>query len=517
MLQRILGVVLVLAGLVGIAFGVASATVLKESDTVVATARPAGDGTLVVTDPGVLGMVAADVTVTATVPAGQQVTLVVGRDVDVLGWIGDDPYSRVTGMTDWETLSSEAVTAPEDPEAEDAEAEDAEAEDAEEPATPEVLDPSGSDMWVSELTRAEEVSLRWTDQSGPWVVMAAGTGAAPVEDEAAEDAEADADAEAEAADAEAEPVVPVAPTLQLTWNRDVGTPLLWPSVGVGAALLLVGLALLASSRRRRRAAAAASSSASASSPASAPVSPSSSPFSASSARSGDDAPAARSPFAATSASTAAWSPAAPAPAPSGDADQVTPTAGAPAVADPGTGASPSPSPDNGTDTGTGAGGGSASDPAGEQGSGTAPVPVAGRFSRRSLLGRGRGQGDPEPAEQSGEQPDRPSTPGDAPVDPVAGTSSDAAQERPLTRRELRRREEERRAAEPNGVGRAFRALTGQTPVVPAPPQDEPGTPGTSTGTPPASRRGAAWRETWGFDASRTDASRTDENTDEGNR
>ena len=51
MLQRILGGVLVLVGLVAAALGVASATVWRDTDTVVATAKPTGDGTLVVTFP----------------------------------------------------------------------------------------------------------------------------------------------------------------------------------------------------------------------------------------------------------------------------------------------------------------------------------------------------------------------------------------------------------------------------------------------------------------------------------
>jgi hypothetical protein len=474
-LQRILGAVLVVVGLGGIAFGVASATVLKESDTVVATARPTGDGTVVVTDPGVLDMVAADVTVTATVPEGQQVTLVVGRDVDVLGWIGADPYSRVTGMTDWETLSTQAVTAPEDPEAEDAEA-------AEEPAEPQVLDPRGSDMWVSELTEADEVSLRWTAQSGPWMVMAAGTGAAPAEAEEGAAAEEDA---------EAEPVTPVTPTLQLTWNRDAGTPLLWPSVGIGALLLLVGLALLASSRRRRRRVTADAVASPAASPA---ATSAASPFSATSARSADDA-APESLFATTAAAStpgATWPPAA--------APVDAPSAPEPVVAD--------------TDDRTPG----QDDPAAEEGSGTAPVPVAGRFSRRSLLGRGRatdpvGDGSDGPAVEATAVPASEQA-AQAPAEsyPAAPAPDDATEGRPLTRRELRRREEERRAAEPSGMGRALRALTGQTPVVPAPPADAPGSPAEPQ---QGSRRSAAWRETWGFDP--TSASRTDDTTDEGTR
>jgi hypothetical protein len=504
-LQRILGAVLVIAGLGVIAFGVASATVLKESDSVVATARPTGDGTVVVTDPGVLGMVATDVTVTATVPAGQQVTLVAGRDVDVLGWLGEDAYGRVTGITDWETLSTEAVAAAE-PEGEEAEAAE------EEPAEPEVLDPRGSDMWVSEVTEAEEVSLRWTGRSGPWMVMAAGTGAAPVEDEEATEGEAAEDAE---------PVTPAMPTLQLTWNRDVGTPMLWPAVGSGAVLLLIGLALLGSARRKARrdrgtaAAGAATSGVSATSGSSATSAASAtSGRSASSARSADDVAAAgaASPFAPTTAAGGAttW----PAPA-----------------------AAPEPPHDPGTEVLAG----TTSDAEaqaeaddGPVGSGTAPVPVAGRFSRRSLRGRRRDR-DAEGADVDPQAavPDQQTATSSAqafvapapaaspePVSPEPAPAEQplaeqASPERPLTRRELRQREEEHRAAQQTGRGRVFRALTGQTPIV-QPSAEQEAAPATDGDQPTTPGRAATWRETWGFNATGNGAAGTD-STDERNR
>jgi hypothetical protein len=111
-LRRLLGSILIILGLAAAGLGVASATVWRESDSVVATATPRGDGTLVVTDPGVLELVGSDVTVVASVPGDGKVTVAVGRDIDVVGWVGIDHYTRVTGLTDWTTLA----TAAEEPE-----------------------------------------------------------------------------------------------------------------------------------------------------------------------------------------------------------------------------------------------------------------------------------------------------------------------------------------------------------------------------------------------------------------
>ena len=54
-------------------------------------------------------------TVHVTVPDKGQVTLAIGRDTDVLGWVGTDAYGQVTGLDDWHELAITGVedTAPE--------------------------------------------------------------------------------------------------------------------------------------------------------------------------------------------------------------------------------------------------------------------------------------------------------------------------------------------------------------------------------------------------------------------
>ncbi|WP_125774262.1 hypothetical protein [Antribacter gilvus] len=240
-------------GVAGIGLGVASATVWRGDDTVVARAVPSGSSALVVTDPGVLDLVDADVSVRATVPDGQKVTLAIGRQVDVLGWVGKDPYDRVTGLSDWETLTvtpggtpaeeapadgateGEAATDPSaeasaeasapaaEGEGEPAEGGVAEGEATETPVTLVGPEPAGNDMWVAEATGESSVTLRWSDQPGRWVLLAAAAG---------------------------DDVTP--PTIELTWPRVAPTPYLWPGVLGGAFLVLLGLVVLLGARRVKR-------------------------------------------------------------------------------------------------------------------------------------------------------------------------------------------------------------------------------------------------------------------------
>ncbi len=222
MLRKIIGVGLIVLGLVAAGLGTASATVWRQSDTVVASTS-AGEGeTMLVTDPGVLDMVGDSVTIKATAPGDQPVVLAVGRDVDVDGWVGDDPYVRVTGMSNMSTLSADLVAAPTEEPAEDATEEPTDgAETEEEPVVG--PDPSGSDMWVAVSEGEGEATLRWTDQPGRWSLIAAGVG------EGAQ-----------------------APSLELTWPRETSTPWLWPGVIVGAVLVLLGILVLVLRRKRRR-------------------------------------------------------------------------------------------------------------------------------------------------------------------------------------------------------------------------------------------------------------------------
>lgn len=229
MRKRLLYAAIGVVGLVLAALGVASATVWRADDVLVATAT--ADEHTVITDAGVLEMAGDAVTVRATAGSADPVTLVVGRDTDVLGWVGEDPHQRVSGLEGWHELRLDAPAAePADaatdgatgaatagatePPAEDATADADEAADGEATDEPAAVDPAGSDMWVLEATGEGSAELEWTVQAeGRWSVMAVSTGATP-------------------------------PTISLAWPQTVTTPWLWPAAGAGALLVALSLLLL---------------------------------------------------------------------------------------------------------------------------------------------------------------------------------------------------------------------------------------------------------------------------------
>lgn len=451
MVQRFLAILLILAGLGGIGFGIATATVLRESDTVVATATPSGDGTMVVTEPGVLGLVDDQVTVRATVPEGQTVTLALGSDVDVLGWVGDDPYDSVTGLSSWEALSVAPGTGLAT--AEEETGEETDDAPAERPTTG--PDPAGSDMWISEVSGETTVSMRWTEQPGRVVLLAAGVG---------ENAEA--------------------PTLELTWPRPVNTPYLWPGVLGGGFALILGIFMAIGARRAKKGGAGKGRT----------------PSTVRTRRPDSDLPRRDEVFGidGDQSSPSGHEPAAGFPPALGDpADggtSVFPPAG---PVRPGRGApqplAPEPEPERTQAWGPPApfGGAAPITPPPVPEPAPAPEPVAApaasiRGIRRSRRSQAPG-GAPAPAQAPVQRPSfGGAVPEQAPAPsaaPAPAQAAPAAPGKPMTRREMRMREQAQR-----------RAATGAMPTVPTsepepePEADQPQTP---------SSRAAAWRQTWG--------------------
>lgn len=228
MLQRLIAALLGLLGIAAAALGVASATIWRADDPLIATAT--SQTATLVTDPGVLEVAGDPVTV--TVRAGDDpVVLAIGRQTDVDGWIGDDPYTRVTGLADWHDLATttgEPVTEPTADATESADTAEPTTEETEAPAdgdqaAAEVADPTGSDMWVAEVTGTGSASLEWrAPGSGRWSLIAVGLGE-------------------------------TSPTLEMSWPQEVTTPWLWPGVGAGAVLLLISALLTIRMVRRRSA------------------------------------------------------------------------------------------------------------------------------------------------------------------------------------------------------------------------------------------------------------------------
>ena len=206
MVRRIAAIVLVLLGAASIVLGVLSATAWRTSDVVSVTST-AIDTPLVVVDPGVPTIVndSVEVTVTAATPE-QAVTVIEGRDVDIIGWIADGAYQRITGLPDWDVLTTEVVE-----------------------GVAEVPSPVGNDMWLSTQQGTGELTWTMTATDERIALLIPRDGATGP-----------------------------APTVTFTWSREVATPYRDPLVGGGIAGIVVGLALgawsIVAGRRRKLAA-----------------------------------------------------------------------------------------------------------------------------------------------------------------------------------------------------------------------------------------------------------------------
>ncbi|WP_371164373.1 hypothetical protein ABYF32_01360 [Buchananella felis] len=90
-------------------WAILSATVLKPADRVVATFDPVAANAkspVLITSPGVLNALPGEVLATVTVPKGEQVAVAIGRTADVDGWSSSYRVAEITGIVDWETLTS---------------------------------------------------------------------------------------------------------------------------------------------------------------------------------------------------------------------------------------------------------------------------------------------------------------------------------------------------------------------------------------------------------------------------
>ena len=232
-----------IVGVLLIGLAIASATVWRADSVLRASAR--ADQPIVVTDPGVLEMAGDPVTVTATVPAGDHVVLAVGRDTDVLGWVGTAEHQRVSGLAGWHALALAAPTGSPSPSGAPVPAGSATASaSAPVPAAPsptasatgaagaappagasQVPDAATSDMWVTSAQGTGSASLTWRAQPGRWSLLVVGSTSAGAG---------------------------VPPTLAFAWPRTVTTPYLVPGTVVGSLLVLVAMLLLWRDLRRRR-------------------------------------------------------------------------------------------------------------------------------------------------------------------------------------------------------------------------------------------------------------------------
>ena len=105
------GVVTPILGLLAVAsigLGLMNATEWKPSRTITAQTQVSGSR-YVVTDPGVSGLVDDDVKVNVSVSGAEKVCIASTSAKDATGWLSGETYTRVTGLQDWSTLSTERV------------------------------------------------------------------------------------------------------------------------------------------------------------------------------------------------------------------------------------------------------------------------------------------------------------------------------------------------------------------------------------------------------------------------
>ncbi|WP_152188091.1 hypothetical protein [Georgenia satyanarayanai] len=207
MTRRRLPLMLALAGTLIILASVVAAVVVRSSDTATLALGERPDVPVVVTGPGVLDAVDPDVTVRATAGDDEQVVLAIGRTSEVEAWLGGADHMRVTGLSSWEELTTEVVTA--DPAAAPT---DTPTDATEEPAG--LPNPAGSDLWVVETVGTGSAELSWSDSPGRWSLVAATDGTGP------------------------------APEIELEWGRAVSTPWLVPGIVVGVLALVAGVTML---------------------------------------------------------------------------------------------------------------------------------------------------------------------------------------------------------------------------------------------------------------------------------
>ena len=203
MKRRTLAILLAAIGVAAIVLGVLSATAWRASNVVAMSTPERPAAPVLVTDPGVLDLMPGDVEITATADAEQPVTLVIARTEEVAAWVGASPHTKVTGAADWETLAVEDVPLGEG-------------------GTETVPTVSDVDGWPVERAEDGTVTTTWVDEPGRWSVLAVTDGTES------------------------------APALELSWQREVSTPWLWPGVILGALLLIAGLALLVRDEQKRR-------------------------------------------------------------------------------------------------------------------------------------------------------------------------------------------------------------------------------------------------------------------------
>ena len=139
-MQRLLAVLLILIGVIGLVLGRLGETTWAPPTETTATVELSSPGPAVVIDPGVLYVGGQKGEV--TIEGSSDVSLITADNSDIEAYLADTAYTRVTGASDWTTLSTEAVNP--------------------EGAT-ELSDPTASDLWRTVETKPSPYTFEIAD------------------------------------------------------------------------------------------------------------------------------------------------------------------------------------------------------------------------------------------------------------------------------------------------------------------------------------------------------------------
>ncbi|MGP5259413.1 hypothetical protein ACTXMW_09835 [Brachybacterium paraconglomeratum] len=146
-MQRLLAVLLVLIGLIGLVLGRLGETTWAPETETTATATLEDPGPAVVIDPGVLYVGGEEGEV--VIEGASEVSVITASNSDIDAYLEGVHHTRVTGASGWSTLSTE---------------------DVEPDGAAEISDPTGSDLWRSVNTSASPYTLDiaefWAAENG---------------------------------------------------------------------------------------------------------------------------------------------------------------------------------------------------------------------------------------------------------------------------------------------------------------------------------------------------------------
>ena len=146
-MQRLLAVLLVLIGLIGLALGRLGETTWAPETETTATVDLSAAGSAVVIDPGVLYVGGEEGKV--VIEGGSDVSVITAANGDIDAYLEDVRYTRITGASDWRTLSTQEVNPD---------------------GAAELSDPTSSDLWRSVETGPSpytiDVADFWAAENG---------------------------------------------------------------------------------------------------------------------------------------------------------------------------------------------------------------------------------------------------------------------------------------------------------------------------------------------------------------